>query len=602
MNINLVETYKERTSNFNIVVAHLEKKYQRYTWVRLIAFIAGVALIILVGSFHFLLGIGATILFLLGFYRFVHWHQQIKDAENHNRVLGQLNQDELARLNHELDSFEDGKAFIDVLHPYIVDLDIFGPFSIFQYFNRTGTLVGKQRLAQYLSNPAAKSEILLRQDAIKELTPQIDWRQHFQAFGVNAEDKVEHLKAIEIWRTSENFVLNSSIYKLSLYLIPLWSIIFLITIAPIYPWFITLCCLIPAGLILRQTLSKVNQAHIQTAEIGKILKIYSNLIQWVEDAEFNSEKLKADQSSFFAGGKRASNKLKQLAYRIEQLNVRFNPFAILLNFFFLWDLHWMFRLEKWKVENKELLPRWFDALPEFEAISSIATTHYNNPDWYFPEIISQPILDAQSIGHPLIHSSSRVSNDFKMPFEGHLKLVTGSNMAGKSTFLRSVGVNMVLAMSGSPVCAKRFQVPLVQVYTSMRTQDALQESTSSFYAELKRLKFIIEAIENQVDRPYYPYFLLDEILKGTNSNDRHIGGKALIKQLIRAKGAGIIATHDLELGVLEEQYGGAIENLCMEVEIIDSQLHFDYKLKKGVSNSFNATILMQEMGIAIDEQ
>ena len=170
-------------------------------------------------------------------------------------------------------------------------------------------------------------------------------------------------------------------------------------------------------------------------------------------------------------------------------------------------------------------------------------------------------------------------------------------MAGKSTFLRTVGINIVLAMAGAPVCATSFRLPILQVYTSMRTQDALHESTSSFYAELKRLKVIIQAVEQENNI----YFLMDEILKGTNSKDRHTGSRALIQQMIKSKGAGIIATHDLELGNMESTSEGAIENLCMEVAVENGNLRFDYKLEKGVSKSFNATILMKEMGIAIED-
>jgi DNA mismatch repair ATPase MutS len=269
---------------------------------------------------------------------------------------------------------------------------------------------------------------------------------------------------------------------------------------------------------------------------------------------------------------------------------------MILNIATLWDLKYIWQLEKWKAEQKEFLPKWFDSLAEFEAILSLSTLYYNNPDWVFPTIQDDSNVIAKELGHPLISAQKRICNNIDIPTKGHIKLVTGSNMAGKSTFLRTVGLNIVLAMCGAPVCAKEMTLPSLKVYSSMRTQDALHESTSSFYAELKRLKFIIEAVESEGNI----FFLLDEILKGTNSNDRHTGSKALIRQLIKSKGSGIIATHDLELGNLEVQSEGAIENLRMEVEIKDDKLFFDYKLKKGVSESFNATLLMKNMGIRIE--
>ena len=598
--MNLKQTYQNRQNQFSQEAVTLEKKYNRYSWVRLISFLAGIGLIILLGSFHILFGIGSTVLFLLGFYRFVQWHQGIKEAELHHKALATINTNEIKALDHQFDQFPHGGEFIDPLHPYVIDLDIFGPYSFFQSTNRATTAIGKKELANYLLHPADQQEILLRQEAIQELTPLLDWRQHFQAYGNNTEDEALHLKALEIWQNSENFVLNNRLTQIALYAIPLWSIFFLAFIAPFYPWFISLLCLFPAGLILLQTIKRINDAHNQTSKAGEILSKYAKLIQCIEQQNFKSPKLSQAQKVFFHDDQQASAQLSKLAYIIEQLNVRFNVFSIFLNLLGLWDLQWMTRLERWKSTNQKVLVQWFESLQTFEALNSFATSHYNNPDWSFPTISKGTDLLAKELGHPLIHPKHRITNDLMMPLEGHIKLVTGSNMAGKSTFLRTVGLNIVLAMSGAPVCAQKFELPLIQVYTSMRTQDALHESTSSFYAELKRLKFIIEAVENRTDSSYHPFFLLDEILKGTNSNDRHTGSKALIKQLIQAKGFGLIATHDLELGALEAQYDGAIENLCMEVEINDGKLKFDYKLKKGVSQSFNATILMKEMGIAIE--
>ena len=265
---------------------------------------------------------------------------------------------------------------------------------------------------------------------------------------------------------------------------------------------------------------------------------------------------------------------------------RYNAFVLIINLFGLWDLHWVLKLEKWKASQKEDLPIWFDTLAELEAVLSLATLYYNNPDWTFPTISEQPLIDGTDLAHPLIPRKGRIPNDTHIPTGGHIKLVTGSNMAGKSTFLRTVGLNIVLAMSGAPVCAKKLTLPITQVYTSMRTQDALHESTSSFYAELKRLKMIIEAIELRTNA----FFLLDEILKGTNSNDRHTGSKALIRQLINSQGSGIIATHDLELGQLEAISNGSVENLCIEVEVKGEELIFDYKIKPGAVSYTHLTL------------
>ena len=303
---------------------------------------------------------------------------------------------------------------------------------------------------------------------------------------------------------------------------------------------------------------------------------------------------------FTEGDVSASQAIHKLAYRVSQLDVRYNAFVFLLEFSIVWDLQQAYRMDKWKLRHRDRLPQWFEALAELEALVSFGNLTMNQPQWIFPTLQEERQLHAEALGHPLLPNDKRVTNDISMPTAGHMHLLTGSNMAGKSTWLRTVGINIVLALAGAPVCARVFRLPQLQVYTSMRTQDALHESTSSFYAELKRLKFIIEAVEDPSKTAGRPvFFLLDEILKGTNSRDRHTGSKALIRQLIASKGAGIIATHDLELGELEAEANNQIENWAIEVDIKDGQLFFDYKLKRGVSQSFNATLLMQQMGIKV---
>ena len=391
------------------------------------------------------------------------------------------------------------------------------------------------------------------------------------------------------------FVSNNKWLKTALVFVPLWMLLGMTLSFYYLSWPMAVFFVLLPGIILGKTTEKVNETHNRTTHAEKMLSFYAKLIKHIETEPFESEKLNTLKASFTSNNQKASTQIQRLSYIIGQLNVRYNAFAILFNLAGLWDLQYVNKLEKWKAINKTALPKWFDALQEFEALNSLATLYYNNQDWTFPTITKNSPLKGTQLGHPLIHRSKRIANDFNTPTQAHIKLITGSNMAGKSTFLRTVGINIILAMSGSAVCAKELSLPLLQVYTSMRTQDALHESTSSFYAELKRLKVIIEAVEQENNI----YFLLDEILKGTNSKDRHTGSRALIEQMIKSKGAGIIATHDLELGNMEANANGAIENLCMEVAVENGKLRFDYTLEKGVSKSFNATILMKEMGINI---
>lgn len=598
---SLKQLYEQRTQQFKRTAEALNAKYNRFSFVRLIIFLVAVGLSILLWKFHLLAGLAFTFLFLAGFYRFIQWHQNILHQKRINEALALINEQELAAQDHQYAEFPSGSNFLDPQHPYALDLDIFGPFSIFQFTNRCETFIGQKRLSQYLTTAASSPEITARQETIEELSTQLDWRQHLQAIGKATEDNGEHLKLLRYWLDAPFFVSNRRWLVLSLYLMPFWIAAGLLLWIFYIPWQAAILFLIPPAWMLRHTLEQVNKTHLQTTHAEKTLAFYAKLIAHVESHTFESKKLIKLQSTFLSQEKPASASIKDLSYIISQLNVRYNVFAVFLNIGGLWDLQWVYRLEKWKSREKTRLPKWFEALAEFEALTSVATLKFNHPDWVNPKIHDVPKVNATALGHPLILANKRVANDIDIPTQGHIKLITGSNMAGKSTFLRTVGLNIVLAMAGAPVCAKGFVLPRLQVYTSMRTQDALHESTSSFYAELKRLKFIIEAVESLQADPK-PFFLLDEILKGTNSVDRHTGSKALIQQLIYSKGAGLIATHDLELGNLEAKADGAIENLCIEVEIKGGELFFDYKLKKGVSQSFNATLLMKNMGINISAE
>ncbi len=598
--VNLEEIYRERARQYQAEASALQQRYNRLALARLIVFVAGVLALVYLWGWHWLAGALVTLLFLGAFYRFIQRHQRIQEESRHLERLGRINgyeREALERLFIESKPWSDGAGFVDPDHPYSLDLDLFGPYSFFLYVNRCGTSLGRQRLAAYLQAGAAPAEIEARQAAVAELGGQLDWRQHLQAYGLETKDEPQHIELLRRWLDDEVFVSNDRRLRAALYLTPLWVAAGLLIWALYLPWYLGILFLAPPALILRRTLDRVNYTHQRTTHAGNALSDYARLISHIERGNFTSPKLKELQGALVAGERRASTDIARLSYIISQLNVRYNAFAIFLNLFALWDLQWVYRLEQWKAAHRRSLPAWFEALAEIEALNSLSSMFGNNPDWTFPVIREAASLSGEALGHPLIHPAKRVTNDLQMPTSGHIKLITGSNMAGKSTFLRTVGLNVVLAMAGAPVCARRLELPLLQVYTSMRTQDALHESTSSFYAELKRLQFIIEAVE----RGDNVFFLLDEILKGTNSRDRHTGSKALIRQLIKSGGGGLIATHDLELGALESLYGGAIENLCMEVAIRDGELFFDYKLGKGVSRSFNATLLMKNMGIRIEE-
>lgn len=604
MQKNLAQTYTARQASFTAEAEALRKKYDRFSIVRLLVFFGSLGLIVLLATVHFIAAAIGVLLFFGGFYRLMKWHQKMLADAKHAERMAAINGEEKRALNHDFSVFPNGKNFLDIHHPYALDLDIFGKHSIFQYFCRATSFIGQERLAEYLSTPVEISEIESRQAAISELNPMLDWRQHFRAFGAKVKDDPRHIQLLHDWLADEDVVRGNGLYLTAIWLAVPWFLVCVGLSIFFLPWQLAaIIFAIPPGYFLKKTKEQIDRTHLRTTHAGEMLSQYGRLLQSIENQQFKDKKLIKLKKPLIENGHSAAAEIERLAYIIRQLNMRFNFFAIFLNFITLWDLKWVNRLEKWKAEMEGQLSVWFDSLKEFEALCSLANAWHNNPEWSLPQLSQKSKFEGKNLAHPLLLPDQRIGNDLTMPPRGHIKLVTGSNMAGKSTFLRTVGLNIVLAQSGSAVCADSLSLPPLQVWTSMRTVDDLSESTSSFFAELKRLKVIIEAVEKaDSDRSSLPvFFLLDEILKGTNSVDRHTGSAALIRQLIQQRGGGIIATHDLELGRLEAEAKGAIENLCMEVQVKGGELIFDYTLRPGVSESFNATLLMKRMGIRISE-
>ena len=257
------------------------------------------------------------------------------------------------------------------------------------------------------------------------------------------------------------------------------------------------------------------------------------------------------------------------------------------------DIKTVFELEKWKIKNKPNLTIWIDALSEFDTAISFSTFAFNNPAYVYPQTTSNEVIKADNLGHPLISTDKRVCNQFSINKQGQFVILTGANMAGKSTFLRTVGINLVLAMNGAPVCATSFSFKPSPVFTSISVKDSLFDNESYFYAELLRLKMIIDKLEAGEEL----FILLDEILKGTNSNDKFTGSRQLMQKLIRFKAAGIVATHDIALGDLEKELPENILNMSFEISIDNDRLYYDYKLQTGVCQNLNASYLMRKMGI-----
>lgn len=593
-----LSSYREKITAVNAALKKLKKTRSLVGWARF------ACIVLAIGAFYYLLAssIGYAVLaalaFLAVFLRLVVVAADINQQINNLEQLRTINEDELAIAAGDFYAFPDGTEYLPEIHDYAYDLDIFGKASVYQYMNRTTSEQGGKMLADWLLSPAEGAIIAERQEAVKELAPQFEWRQQLQAYGKAEQIKRSTQHKLDSWISQENSSASGAHWKWLRFVLPgliCGALVLNITgllPGPIFWGLVFIFFLISGGIT-----KKIMPAYLQLDKIVSEINSLSNSLAHIEGHSFQSPLLVRLQSSYITRDGGASRQVKSLKGILDRLDIRLNPLLFIpLNTFLFWDLQQMLALEKWKETNKDSMLRWFDFLAAFESIGSLAGVHYNHPQWCFPEINTEDgCFTANELGHPLIEESKRVTSSFSTTGKPQIALITGSNMAGKSTFLRSVGINIVFAMMGAPVCARDCRVSVMRVVSSMRITDNLAESTSTFYAELKKLKYIITAVNNQEK----VFLLLDEILRGTNSLDRHTGSHALINQLIRHKAAGMLATHDLELARLSEEHPAYIHNYHFDVQVENDELYFDYKLKEGVCQSLNASILMKKIGIEL---
>jgi len=321
----------------------------------------------------------------------------------------------------------------------------------------------------------------------------------------------------------------------------------------------------------------------------------NELLKVFEKEQFESPGLNEIKRSISGSNISAAVSVKKLSRLIQSFDNRMNILvSFFLNGLFLWDYQCIHKLEKWKSEYKELFPVWLEMVGKVDAFISLANFAYNNPAFCYPALSEKgTVFSATSLGHPLIHEEKRVCNDFVLNSTGKVCIITGANMAGKSTFLRTIAVNYILAMAGAPVCAVKLEFIPLRLFTSMRTTDLLSENESYFYAELKRIRSLKLRYENR--EPLF--FILDEILKGTNSADKSLGSKLFLKRLVEMGGTGLIATHDTSIGDMEKDFPQSVFNMCFEIEIEGESIRFEYKLQNGITQKMNAALLMRQMGI-----
>jgi hypothetical protein len=541
--------------------------------------------------------ISILFIFIILYGVLINIHNKIKYNKDICLNIASINQDSINRVNGNWVDFKDnGEEFADEKHPYSKDLDIFGRGSIFQYINSTVTFRGKEILSKTLIDANfLPEEIYERQNAVVELSKKIGWRQRFQAQGrINLSQMKNPDELIKWGKETSYFKSKESSFFFIKY-IPLATLIIIIL------YFAT--HIIPMQLPLAAILFQIFLVYYKKTQrvdflelinlYKKDILIYRNLLKNIEKCKFQSCYLKTLKSKLYGSkGCSATQQISSLVKLANLISDRNNFFYIVLNIMTLWDYQCMFALDKWKIQSGSKISTWLNVIGELESLCSISVIKQDNANWIMPNFDEDKlIIYGKNIGHPLINKN-RVCNDLKIGDGEKIILVTGSNMSGKSTLLRTVGVNLVLAYAGAPVCAESFCCSKMDIYTCMRTTDNIEENISSFYAELLKIKNIIKAVNENKK----VLFLLDEIFKGTNSYDRHTGAKMLINKLSKKNVIGFVSTHDLELGDLQNE-NSKIKNYHFEEYYRNNKIFFDYKLRKGVSTTTNALYLMKLAGI-----
>ena len=592
--------YTERLSLTEGQLQQVKKQIFRISMLRLALFIAGIAGLYVFFNRTALLIICICLTFLPLFI-LVKIHNRFFIRKEWLETQARIIQEELQALSGDYSSFEDGKEYVNPEHPYSFDLDIFGRRSLFQSINRTCTFFGKNRLAKWLQNHLhEKTSIEKRQEMVREISEHTLFREQFRVAGLVHHGQSSDGEKIQAWSQSPAQYLHAGWVKAFIWGVPVINSLLLITSLAGWTSFSWLG--LSFGIFLVLSFGIIKRATYIQETYGKQLKSlngYARLIALAKAENWKSAGMQELMERFNLNGQSPIQALQQLSKELDRLDLRNNQFLyVLLEGSIFFQLQEIVRIERWKARYGQHISKWLETVGELDALCSLGTFASNHPQYTYPELTEKPFCFlATQMGHPLMPASQCVKNDATIPSRPFFLIITGANMAGKSTYLRTIGVNYLLACIGAPVCCERLKLYPNQLITSLRTSDSLSDNESYFFAELKRLKRIIDLL-NQGQQLF---IILDEILKGTNSMDKQKGSFDLIRQFMQLKANGIIATHDLLLGSLIKQFPEEIRNYCFEADIKENELTFSYKLREGVAQNMNACFLMKKMGIILQE-
>lgn len=595
MKLNEVKTYYSTiVSTEKEKISKLKKEIFQVGTLRLVIFMATIAALYVFWN-NTQAVIGSIVGGLIVFLALMKFHNKLFRKKRYCEQQRTNAENELKGLDYDFSAFDGAPEKIDADHSFSLDLDLFGKRSLFQSINRTVTSFGKDCLADMLLKPLDnKNKIQERQQSIAELKAQAKLLAHFRAIGeMNEIDKL-NAKDFSSSFSRPPLLSKSLFWNALVWIIPalylFLAILVYFDIVTSY-WLITLyvTTIIISNIPIKKTKLIANTFE----QKSKSLETYSELFEIAENGKFETAVLKDIQNQL-SKNEKASKAILNLKSLYNSLDVAFSfPVLMFFNPVLLWNVKYAIRIEKWIEQHKENVNHWFEAIAGFDALVSMAVFAFNHPDYVYPVATDKFTFEGKDLGHPLIHRDVCVRNDIDINKTPYFLVITGANMAGKSTYLRTIGINHTLACAGAPVCGESLFFYPGKLVTNLRTADSLADNESYFFAELKRLKMIIDRLQSGEEL----FIILDEILKGTNSEDKQKGSLALIKQFIALDGNGIIATHDLVLGNLQNEYPNNVKNFCFEADITNNHLSFTYQIREGIAQNMNACFLMKKMGI-----
>ena len=611
------ETYDRGRKTHGLALSVLERRARVIATARLAVAATGIALIgsIVWAGFDAsartaaFLGLGAAIVVFIAL---VVVHALVHDAARYVAAAVRFHERGLARLSHSWDSLPTAKGPAEADHPYARDIDVFGRASLMGIVDATETRFGQEHLARLLSHEAPTGwpeEVIARQEAVRDLASRVAFRERLAALGglLPADDRGD-ARAVLAWAEGSEHELPAAIRWLA-WLLPAFAA-GAVALGPALG--------LSAGAVTELVGVEIVLGNIIGARMARMLDSVSArrsaVTQWqvviaaIELESFDAPLLLSLQRRFASSGRAASREIAGLERIVGYADARYNEaFRYVIGAALLWNAHCAFALLRWRARAGAHLRGWLDALGEMEALASLAAFAFEHPDFAWPVLTPETVFDAKALGHPLIADDGRVGNDGSLPSAGRALLVTGSNMSGKSTLLRAVGANAVLASAGAPVCARSLRIGPLRVATSMRIEDSLEEGVSHFYAELYRLKRIIDlsrstgVLNREGVSPAAVLFLLDEILHGTNSRERVVGARAVVRELVAHGALGMVSTHDLGITVLERELDGHVVNAHFEEQVVGDTMTFDYILRPGIVQSSNALRLMRAVGFDVPD-